>query len=322
MFFRHALALTITYVASWGAALAQGYPAKPIRLIIASAAGGSTDTIGRTVGDGMVDALGQPVVHDNRAGAGGIVAGDLTARAAPDGYTFLLATTAGIAVSGNFYKTLPYDPIKDFAPIVLVATQPYVMVVNPAVANSVSELIARARAKPGQITFGSTGIGTSSHLAGEFLKNITGIDILHVPYKSMSAAMIDVASGRASLAFGSHIATVSLVKSGRLKALAVTSATRSSGAPELPTLDEAGVRGYALENWYGLLAPARTPLAIVNRINAIANKTLSRAEVKERMARDGTSAMGGTSAEFGMFINTEIVKWAKLLKSAGIVADK
>lgn len=310
----------------WGFAgsnlCAQGYAHKPVRLIIASAAGGSTDTIGRAVGDGIADALGQQVVHDNRAGAGGIVAAELTARAAPDGYTLLLSTTAGIAVSPNLYRKLPYDPVRDFAPVVLVATQPYVLVVNPAVANSVGELIARAKARPGQITFGSTGIGTSSHLAGEFLKNLAGVDMLHVPYKSMAAAMIDVVSGRASLAFGSHIATVSLTKSGRLKALAVTSAKRSSGAPELPTLDEASVRGYALENWYGLLVPARTPTAIVHRLNAITNKTLAQADVKERMARDGTSTVGGTPAEFEGFIKTEIVKWAALLKSAGIAADK
>jgi len=318
----YAPALMTVCAVAGGAAQAQDYPNKPIRVIIASAPGGSTDTIGRTVGDGIGGALGQQVVHDNRAGAGGIVAAELTARAAPDGYTFLLSTTAGIAVSGNLYKKLPYDPIKDFAPIVLVATQPYVMVVNPAVASSVSELLARAKAKPGQITFGSTGVGTSSHLAGEFFKSLAGLDMLHVPYKSMSAAMIDVVSGRASLAFGSHIATVSLVKSGRLKALAVTSATRTSVAPELPTLEEAGVRGYVLENWYGLLAPARTPAAIVTRINAITNKTLAQAEAKERMARDGTSAMGGTPEAFGAFIKIEIIKWAKLLKAAGIVADK
>ena len=253
---------------------------------------------------------------------GGIVAAELTARAMPDGYTLSLSTTAGLAVSGNFYKKLPHDPIKDFEPIVLVATQPYIMVANPAVANSVSELLNRARAKPGQITFDSTGVGTSTHLAGEFLKSLAGVDVLHVLYKSMAAAMIDVASGRASIAFSSHIATVSLMKSGRLKVLAVTSAIRSSGAPDLPTLDEAGVRGYALENWYGLLAPAHTPAVIVKGINAIANKTLALAEVKERMARDGTGAMGGTPEEFAAFIRREIVKWTKLLKSAGIVADK
>lgn len=307
---------------SYGTVHAQAYPSKPIRLIIASAAGGSTDTIGRTVGDGIAEALGQQVVHDNRAGAGGIVAAETTARAAPDGYTLMLATTAGMAVSGNFYKKLPYDPIRDFAPVVLVATQAYVLVTHPAVANSVSELITRAKAKPGQLSFGSTGVGTNSHLAGEFLKSLTGVELLHVPYKSMAAAMIDVVSGRAAMAFGSHIATVSLVKSGRLKALAVTSSQRSSGAPELPTLEEAGVRGYALENWYGLLAPARTPTEIVNRINAIANKTLAQADVKERMARDGTSTVGGTPDAFAAFIKSEITKWAKLLKSAGIAADK
>ena len=321
-FLLHAMASTLVWLVAGGPVFAQDYAHKPIRLIIASAAGGSTDTIGRAVGEGLADALGQQVVHDNRAGAGGIVAAELTARALPDGYTLLLSTTAGIAVSSNLHKKLPYDPIRDFAPVVLVATQPYVLVVNPAVAGSVSELIARAKARPGQITFGSTGIGTNSHLAGEFLKTLAGVEMLHVPYKSMAAAMIDVVSGRASLAFGSHIATVSLTKSGRLKALAVTSAKRSSGAPELPTLDEAGVRGYSLENWYGLLAPARTPAGIIQRLNGITNKTLALAEVKERMARDGTSTVGGTSAEFSAFIKTEIVKWAKLLKSAGVVADQ
>ena len=232
------------------------------------------------MGEGLADALGQQVVHDNRAGAGGIVAAELTARALPDGYTLLLSTTAGIAVSSNLHKKLPYDPIRDFAPVVLVATQPYVLVVNPAVAGSVSELIARAKARPGQITFGSTGIGTNSHLAGEFLKTLAGVEMLHVPYKSMAAAMIDVVSGRASLAFGSHIATVSLTKSGRLKALAVTSAKRSSGAPELPTLDEAGVRGYSLENWYGLLAPARTPAESFSALTALPTKRWRRPRSK------------------------------------------
>jgi len=309
-------------VALHGAASAQPYAHKPIRLIIASAAGGSTDTIGRTLGDGMADALGQQVVNDNRAGAGGIVAAELTARAAPDGYTLLLTTTAGMAVSGHLYKKLPYDPLKSFAPIVLAATQAYVLVVNPAVAGSVSELLARAKAAPGKLTFGSTGVGTNSHLAGEFLKTVAGIDLLHVPYKSMSAVMVDVVSGRASMAFGSHISSASLAKSGRLRALAVTSAKRSSGAPDLPTLEEAGVRGYALENWYGLLAPAGTPVVIVRRLNAIANKTLAQPEVKERWARDGTTTMGGTPDAFGEFIKTEIVKWGKLLRQAGISADK
>lgn len=317
---RPVVALLASLVAQ--SALAQDYPVKPIRLIIASAAGGSTETIGRTVGDGIAEALSQQVVHDNRAGAGGIVAAELTARAAPDGYTLLLTTTAGVAVSGNLYKKLPYDPVRDFAPIVLVATQPYVLVVNPAVAGSVGELLARAKAAPGQITFGSTGVGTSSHLAGEFFRTLAGVDMLHVPYKSMAAAMIDVVSGRASLAFGSHIATVSLVKSGRLRALAVTSAKRSSGSPELPTLEEAGVRGYALENWYGVLAPARTPATLVRRLNAITNKTLAQPEIRERWSREGTNAVGGTPQAFDEFLKIEIVKWAKLLKAAGIAADK
>ena len=302
-------------------AAAQSYPTKPIRVVVASAPGGSTDGIARTVGDKLTEQWGQQVVHDNRPGAGGIIAAEIVARAAPDGYTLLFSTTAGVAASGSLYRKLPYDPVRDFTPISLVATQPYMLVVNRAVASSVQDFVARAKAKPGQLSFGSTGVGTSSHLTGELLKTMAGVELLHVPYKSMSAALLDAMSGRISAVFASTIAGRSHVKSGKLRALAVTSAKRSSAMPELPTLSEAGIAGYELENWYGMLAPARTPPAVAQALNSAIVKGLAQREVRGRMAREGTVPVGSSAEAFAAFIKTEIQKWAKLIKSAGIAVE-
>lgn len=313
------LGITLTgSLAVMTTAQAQSYPSKPIRLVVASAAGGSTDNIARITGDRIAEAWGQQVVNDNRPGAGGILAAEIVARSAPDGHTLLLSTTAGIAVSGNLYRKLPYDAIRDFTPITLVATQPYILVAHPGVANTVQELVTRAKARPGEITFGSTGVGTSSHLTGEFLKSLAGIDILHVPYKSMSGVLVDVISGRVSISFSSPVAALTQVRAGKLKALAVTSAKRSTAAPDLPTMEEAGIKGYALENWYGLLGPAKLPARIVSQLHGVISKGLNQADVREKMARDGTGPVGSAPADFDTFIKAEIVKWAQLLKSAGI----
>jgi len=304
------------------AAAPAAYPNKPIRMVVASAPGGSTDTLARTVGNLLTEAWGQQVVHDNRPGAGGIIAAETVARSAADGYTLLWSTTAGIAVAGSLYSKLPYDPVKDFQPITLAFTQPYLLVVNPSVANSVQELINIAKAKPGFLSFGSTGVGVSSHLTGEFFKSLAGIDLLHVPYKSMSANLLDVVSGRISMSFSSPTAALPQTRAGKLKALAVTSAKRSPVAPELPTMEEAGVKGYALENWYGLLAPARTPGPVVKGIHGVVIQGMARPQMKDGLMKQGASVVGNTPEEFSAFIKAEIVKWARLLKQAGIQPER
>jgi tripartite-type tricarboxylate transporter receptor subunit TctC len=301
---------------------AQDYPSRPIRIIVPSTAGGSVDTLARTVGSNLSQRWGQQVVVDNRSGAGGVIGGEITAKAPPDGYTLIMATIAAMATNVSLAKKLPYDPVRDFAPITLVASQQIVLLVNPNVAaRTAQELIQLAKAKPGQLTFASAGNGSGGHLSGELLKILAGIDLTHVPYKGISPAIVDVISGQVTMTFASIISGTPHVKTGRLRALAVTGARRSPALPELPTMMEAGVRGYESSTWYGLLAPKATSRAIVTKLNREVVAIINLPEVKANLLAEGAEPVGNTPEQFGEFIKAEIAKWGKVIRTAGLRAE-
>ena len=301
---------------------AQDYPSRPIRIIVPSTAGGSVDTLARTVGSNLSQRWGQQVVVDNRSGAGGVIGGEITAKAPPDGYTLIMATIAAMATNVSLAKKLPYDPVRDFAPITLVASQQIVLLVNPNVAaRTAQELIQLAKAKPGQLTFASAGNGSGGHLSGELLKILAGIDLTHVPYKGISPAIVDVISGQVTMTFASIISGTPHVKTGRLRALAVTGARRSPALPELPTMMEAGVRGYESSTWYGLLAPKATSRAIVTKLNREVVSIINLPEVKANLLAEGAEPVGNTPEQFGEFIKSEIAKWGKVIRTAGLRAE-
>ena len=303
---------------------AQGtsFPNRPIRLLVPSTPGGSVDTLARTVGGRLSERWSQQVVVDNRAGAGGTIAGELTAKAVPDGYTLLIGTISSLATNVSLHRKLSYDPVKDFAPVTLVATQNLMLLIHPSVAaTSVKELVALAKAKPGTLSFASAGNGTGGHLSGELFRLLAGIDLLHIPYKGVSPALIDVVSGQVSMTFSSILSSLPQVKSAKVRALAVTGAKRSNAAPELPTMDEAGVKGYESSTWYGIVAPVGTPAPVVQRLNAEVVAILRQPETNERLSREGAEPVGNTPQEFGAFIRSEIAKWAKVIKAAGVRAE-
>ena len=314
------MALLAMTIAS-GPAAAQAYPTKPVRFVVASGAGGSTDGLARIVGERLAQGWNQGVVYDNRPGAGGIIAGEVTARASPDGYTLLFSTSAAIAVSVSLYRKLPYDPVKDFAPIVLVATQPYMLIAHPSSVASVKELIAAAKAKPGHFAFAHTGAGTGTHLAGELFMRAAQVKMLSVPYKSIAGSITAVVSGEVPLTFTSIFSAWSQAKIGKARALAVTGANRSPAAPQVPTMAEAGLPGYVTGNWYGVLSPAAAPRNIVLLLNKQVNAVLARPEVKELLVNQGFEPAGGTPEAFGKFIRSEIVEYAAVIKAAGLQAE-
>jgi tripartite-type tricarboxylate transporter receptor subunit TctC len=299
-------------------AAAQEYPVKPIRFIITGGAGGSTDVVARVVGDKLGAALGQQLVYDNRPGASGIIAAENTARSAPDGYTMYLGTTGGLAINVSLFKKLPYDPIRDFAPVSLVATQPYMLVVHPSVpAKSVKDLIALAKKAPGQISFSHTGVGSATHLAGALLEGDSGVTFLSVPYKS-PAHFTAAISGEVSFTITSVYLSWTQVQAGKLRALAVTGKHRSAIAPNVPTMMESGIPGYEMGNWYGFLMPAATPAAIVNLVNAKTLEALKRADVRAALLKSEVEPVGTSPQEFAKFIAAETAKYAALIKHVGI----
>jgi len=302
-------------------ASAQGHPNRPVRLIVASGAGGSTDNLARIVGERLGQSWRHPVVYDNRPGAGGMIAGEVTAKASPDGHTLLFSTSAAIAVSVSLYQRVPYDPVKDFSPIVLVATQPYMLIAHPSSVSSVKELIAAAKANPGQIAFSHTGSGTGTHLAGELFMRTAQVKLLSVPYKSIGQSMTAVLSGETQLTFTSVFTAWSQAKTGRVKALAVSGKSRSPAAPQVPTMAEAGLPGYVTGNWYGFLAPAGTPSSLVQGLNRDINAILARTEVKDMLLAQGFEPAGGSIEEFRQFIRAEIKQYAALIQAAGINAQ-
>jgi tripartite-type tricarboxylate transporter receptor subunit TctC len=321
-FILHPSSFILSAVTAIAPATAQDYPSRPIRIIVPSTAGGSVDTLARTVGTHLGQRWRQQVVVDNRSGAGGVIAGEITAKAPADGYTLIMATIAAMATNVSLTRKLPYDPVRDFAPITLVASQQIVLLVNPAVpAKSVQELIQFAKAKPGQLTFASAGNGSGGHLSGELLKILAAVDLTHVPYKGIAPAIVDVISGQVSMTFASVISGTPHVKSGRLRALAVTGAHRSSALPELPTMMEAGVRGYESSTWYGLLAPKATPRAIVTKLNREVVTIVNLPEVKQNLLAEGAEPVGNSPEQFGEFIKAEIAKWGKVIRTAGLRAE-
>jgi tripartite-type tricarboxylate transporter receptor subunit TctC len=294
---------------------------RPVRLIIPFPPGGSNDIVGRMVAAQLGDRLGQQVVADNRGGAGGTIGTDLAARAPADGYTLLLVSTA-YAFNTSIYKKLPYDPVKSFTPVALLGSGPGVLVVNPSLpVNSVSELVALAKERPGKLNNASAGIGSFQHLASELFRLQAGIQWLHVPYKGGGPAMMDLMAGQADASVGSLIQMLPHIRSGKLKALGTTGAKRSPVLPDIPTVAEAGVPGYEATNWWGLLAPAGTPPAIVERLNQEVAAVQASAETKRRFETEGAEALHMSPAEFGAFIAAETAKWARVVKEAGITAE-
>lgn len=309
--------------AGLGTAHAQGdYPSKPIKLIVPAAPGGAADFFARLVGPKLAEVMGQSVVIENRAGASGTIAADMTAKAPADGYTVLIGQSTSMVVAPHMYPKLNYDTNKDLAPVTLVAEIPNVLVVHPSVpANNVQELINLARAKPDTLNYGSSGNGAPTHLAGEMFEIATGAKIRHVPYRGAGPATNALLAGEVQLMFGPAVAVMPQVRSGRIRALAVTSATRSGAAPELPTLAEAGLKDFEITSWFGLFVPANTPPAIVDRLHRETAKVLKMPDIQERLAKEGAAAGGNAPAAFRTFVRAEFDKFGKLVKSKGITAD-
>lgn len=300
---------------------AQNYPSRPVRFIVPFPPGGGNDIVGRIVAQRLNDALGVPVVVDNRGGAGGTIGTDITSKAPPDGHT-MLVNNISLAVNATLIPKLPYDTLKDLAPVTLLGRQPNVVVVHPGVpAGSVKELLALARAKPGQLTYGSGGIGTASHLATELLELMTQTDLIHVPYKGLGPALTDLMGGRVHVIISTLASALPQLKAGKMKPLAVTTATRSSFLPELPTMNEAGVKGYEFSTWYGLLVPGATPKPVVERLNAAAVKVLQAPALKEQFASQGLEPTPSTPAEFSAYLRSEVAKWGKVIKASGAKPD-
>lgn len=316
------LSAVFVYVFAAVAAHAQTYPGKPVRIVIAQAPGSATDVISRIVGNRLTEALGQSFVVDARPGAGGVLGAEIAARAPADGYTLFMGNNSTHGSNPALYAKLPYDAVKDFAPIILVVSTPYVLNVHPSLpVRSVKELIAFAKARPGQLNYASAGNGSTHHFCGELLKSHAGIDIVHVPYKGSTPGLTALVAGEVSMMFSNVDNSQPHIKSGRTRPLAVTSPKRAGPLPEVPTMEEAGVRDFQVLSWFGLLAPAGTPPAVITRINAETAKVLARPDVKAAFAAQGMDVMSGTPDQFANYIKSEIARMTKIAASAGIKAD-
>ncbi|HVK33055.1 MAG TPA: tripartite tricarboxylate transporter substrate binding protein [Burkholderiaceae bacterium] len=310
-------------------ARAQAWPAKAVRIVVPFAAGGTTDILARALAPELQKAFGQPFVVDNKPGAGGNTGAAEVAKAAPDGHTLLMGTVGTHAINASLYSRMPYDHVKDFVPVTLVAGVPNVLVLNPANAqkngiDGVPALIRYAKANPGKLNMASSGNGTSIHLAGELFKTMTGTFMLHLPYGGSGPALIDLIGGNTDLMFDNLPSSLPHIRAGKLKALAVTSAVRSAALPDLPTVEEAGgpvLKGFEASSWFGLVAPAGTPMDVVNRVQAETAKALAAPAIKERLVAQGAIPSGMTSAEFARFIGAETAKWAKVVKASGAKVD-
>jgi len=305
-----------------GAQGAANYPSKPIKIVVPFPPGGATDILARAIGFELQKAWGQSVIIENKPGGGGNTGADLVAKSAPDGYTLVMGTVGTHAINMSLYAKMPYDAVKDFEPVVLVAGVPNLLVVHPSVnAKSVRELTALAKSQPGKLNVASSGNGTSIHLAAELYKQMAGVDILHVPYKGSSPAVTDLLGGQVQMMFDNMPSSLPYAKAGKLRALAVTSMTRSAALPDVPTMDEEGLKGFDATSWFGLLAPAGTPKDIVAKLNAASVKALASAEMRERLAAQGADPVGNTPEQFAAFIKAEIDKWAKIVKASGARVD-
>ena len=299
-------------------AAAQAFPTKPIRIVVPYTPGGTSDILARVIGQKVIDAWGQPVVVDNKPGANGNVGADLVAKAPADGYTLLLTDLGGLCISASVYPELPFDPARDFAPVVLISYSPHILGAHPSVpANTVKELIALARSKPGGLTFATAGVGSAPHLAGIEFALRSGVQWTYVPYKGGSQAVADVVAGHADVLFNGMLPTYPFVTGGKLKAIAVSSAKRAAAAPGVPTVAES-LPGFETGSWQGVVAPAGTPREIVDRLNAEIRRILAMPDVKERLAAQGTEVRAGTPESLGAFMRAEIARWAKVVKQVGL----
>lgn len=315
-------ALAALAVALPGAAAAQAWPAKPVKLVVPFAAGGSTDTVARILSEKLTARLGQPVIVENRAGAGGSIGSDAVAKSAPDGYTFLVGTSSTMAILPYLYNKPPYDPNRDFAPVTLLGTADIMVVVNANVpAKSLKELIAYAKANPGKLTYASGGNGSISHLLGEYFKSMAGVDLLHVPYKGDGPALTDLIGGQVSMIFGTAVAFLPHVKSGKLVALAVTNPTRSTTQKDLPTVSEAGVPGYDAVQWFGIAAPTGTPKDITQKLYTETAAILAMPDVRKRFTELGFDVVGSNPDGFAQFLRAENAKWKKIAEIAKTKLD-
>lgn len=318
---RHALAV-LMLLAIPVPALAQGgaaYPTKPIRLLVGVPPGGTTDLVARLVGDQLGRQLGQPIVIENRGGAGGNIAAEAVAKSPADGYTLFLGPVGTMAINPSVYAKMPFDTMRDFAPISQLTSLPIVMVVHPSVpAKNLQEFIAFAKAKPGQASFASGGNGTQTHLAGELLKSMTGIEMIHVPYKGTAPAMVDLLGGRVSAMFDQIATALPHVQSGKLVAIGVTTAKRSAVAPNIPTIAESGLPGFEVATWHGLFAPAGTPREIIAKLNVEVVKALNAPELVEKFKANGVDPVSSTPEQFGAFVQAELTRWNGAVKAAGL----
>jgi tripartite-type tricarboxylate transporter receptor subunit TctC len=301
---------------------AADYPTKPVRFVVPFPPGGNTDLLARTIANNLGEQWKQQLVLDNRAGAGGGIGTALVAKSPADGYTILLGTIGSLSINPTLYKNLPYDPVKDLAPVTLLSSNPLVALVHPSVpVKTLKDLIALARARPNALTYGSGGNGTSTHLAVELFKSMVGVRIVHAPYRGAPLAITALFSGEVSIVFDNVAPALPHIRSGRVRALAVTSATRSSVLPDLPTMSESGVPGYEVTGWYGVLAPAGTPPGIISKLNADIVRALNTVEVKNRLQNDGAEPIGSTPDEFADHIRKEIQKWADVIQKSGLRVD-
>lgn len=322
--FPWAARLACTALALFGAAAHADdtYPSKPIKLVIPYAVGGSTDQTGRLVAKSLSERLGQAVIVENRAGAGGTLGQDFVAKAPADGYTLLFSAAGPLTVTPHTYQNLAYDPVNAFEPIALVATQPLLLVLKPDLkVNNVRDLIALAKSKPGKLSYGSFGNGSAAHLAGEYFKALTGVDMVHVPYRGSGPALVDLVAGQIDLMFDVFSTSAPLVKGGKLRAIAITSVQRSPQFPQVPTMQQAGVAGFEAGTWFGLLAPAHTPQPVIDRLSREVNAAIQEQALQKTLASQGASVRGGTPEEFKAYFVAEFDKWGKIAKSAGVTSN-
>ena len=316
------LAATLAILAPHAARAADAYPAKPVRFVVAFPPGGGTDIIARAIAQKLAERIAQQVVVDNRPGAGGNIGTDIVAKSAPDGYTMLMGSAGPLAINASLFGKMPFDPIKDLAPVTLAASTPNVLVVHPSLrVATVKELIALAKARPGEINFASSGHGTPAHLAGELFNSMAGVKMVHVPYKGAAPALADLLGGQVQLMFSTMPPALPHVKDGKLRALAVTSAKRSPAAPDIPTLDEIALPGFEANTWHGVVVPAGTPATIVARLNREIVAILHLPDVVERFSSQGAEALGSTPEEFAAYIRSETLKWAKAVRDSGAKAE-
>ncbi len=301
-----------------GTAVCHAFPEKSVRFVVGFTPGGPSDILARALGQKLAERWSQQVVIDNRPGAGGNLAAEAVAKSAPDGYTWLLGNNSILATNQSLYRNLPYDPVKDFAPVALVAIQPNILVVNPSVpATSVSELVSYLKKNPGKVNYASSGSGAAAHLAGELFKAMAGVDIVHVPYKGAQPALTDVIAGQVQMMFATSASVIPYIKANRLRALAVTTAQRSASVPELPTVSEAGVPGFEATTWHGVVVPAATPSGLIELLNKQINSALEEKDLKDRLTSLGAEIAIGTPQEFAGYIKRETPKWAKVVKDSG-----